>query len=67
MEGKDDAGRGEGYDKPKDNVPRAECSQSCASSNKQWKKSGYLLSRLCPLHLDLLYPCTNCHIWQPDQ
>ena len=55
---KDDAGRGEGYREPKDNVPcagvflRKRC--FCQQANG---RSGYLLHMLCPYTLDLLYPC----------
>ena len=54
----EDAGRGENYDKPKDNVPcagvflRKRC--FCQQANG---RSGYLLHMLCPYTLDLLYPC----------
>ena len=57
----DDAGRGEGYDKPKDNVPRAGVfsRKRCFYQQANGRKSGYLLSRLCPYTLDLLYPCVK--------
>ena len=57
----DDAGRGEGYDKPKDNVPRAGVfsRKRCFYQQANGRKSGYLLSRLCAYTLDLLYPCVK--------
>ena len=59
----DDAGRGEGYDKPKpkENVPRAGVflRKQCFYQQAKGRKSGYLLSRLCAYTLDLLYPCVK--------
>ena len=59
----DDAGRGEGYDKPKpkENVPRAGVflRKQCFYQQAKGRKSGYLLSRLCDYTLDLLYPCVK--------
>ena len=57
----DDAGRGEGYEKPKDNVPRAGVfsRKRCFYQQANGRKSSYLLSRLCPYTLDLLYPCVK--------
>ena len=59
----DDAGRGEGYREPKDNVPcagvflRKRC--FCQQANG---RSGYLLHMLCPYTLDLLYPCIKLSV-----
>ena len=57
----DDAGRGEGYDKPKANVPRAGVflMKKCFYQQANRRKYGYFLSRLCPYTLDLLYPCVK--------
>ena len=57
----DDAGRGEGYDEPKDNVPCAGVflRKWCFYQQANGRKSGYLLSRLCPYTRDLLYPCVK--------
>ena len=56
----EDAGRSEGYHKPKNNVPcagvflRKPC--FCQQANR---RSGYLLHTLCPYTLDLLYFCVK--------
>lgn len=57
----DDAGRGEGYDKPKASVPRAGVflMKKCFYQQANRRKYGYFLSRLCPYTLDLLYPCVK--------
>ena len=59
----DDAGRGEGYDKPKpkENVPRAGVflRKQCFYQQAKGRKSGYLLSSLCAYTLGLLYPCVK--------
>ena len=57
----DDAGRGEGYDEPKDNVP---CAGVCL--RKLWfcqqakgRRSGYSLHTPCPYTQGLLCPCVK--------
>ena len=60
---KDDASRGEGYDKSKDNVPRAGvflrklcfCQQAKGRSVYSWRT-------LCPYTLDLLYFCVQLSV-----
>ena len=53
----DDAGRGEGYGEPKDNVPRAGVAlrKPCFCQQANGRRFGYSLHRLCPYTLDLLY------------
>ena len=57
----DDAGRGEGYDEPKDNVPRARvCLRKlCFCQQANGRRSGYSLHTLCPNTLGLMYPCVK--------
>ena len=59
----DDAGRGEGYGEPKDNVPRAGVFLRKLCSCQQAKgRSGYSSHMLCPYTLDLLYFCVQLSV-----
>ena len=59
----EDAGRGENYDKPKDNVPCAGLFLRKRCFCQQAKGSyGYSLHTLRPYTLDLLYPCVKLSV-----
>ena len=57
----EDAGRGEGYDEPKDNVPCAGvCLRKlCFCQQAKGRRSGYLLHTPCPYTQELLFPCVK--------
>ena len=57
----DDAGRGEGYDEPKENVPCAGvCLRKlCFCQQAKGRRSGYLLHTPCPYTQELLFPCVK--------